>query len=846
MGNIDRVLMVGLVLGCCLSSIATETTFIGNKTYECPVTEKGGKYYVNCSSRGLKKIPELPKFAMSVDLSNNEIINILSEAAFFGMDELLELDLSYNPLENILPTAFRGLKNLTSLYMRESRLFVPKDLVLDTLLYGLNSLRNFSFTFTKGRGSTPFDCSVTHYRQPFWKVDKLLSIETLEIDSALLKWRNGTGDKSIYNTTHLHFINGWICFYPFLSKDVFKYFPLLQTFTLSCPFIKGHIMNDFVTFQTNLKHLTLYGSSSYNEKMLGLLYNVTTAISNMQSMESLTFQDFTKHRGTLVSCIFQIYNLTEARNLQTLNLVGNSIWLYTPEGCTGFPKSLKHLVLDRNCFTSEMINKDVLRFNKQITSIHAKDQNSCAFTSKYSRSEITAKSEDSTGVVFDLEKLVLTNTNDQLVFGYSSDLYKSLKYLDLSQNDKDSHLINTIVPYFFSASRPVLEYLNMSKCRIIDLQKDSFSSFRELKYLDLSSNILGEMNCVFYEILVNLKNLEVLNISKNNIECTVSSMFETLTNVKEIILALNRIEHLDVSLSQLKSLKYLDLSYNKLHDFTDRVMKDLDSLAMTKQIQVDLSGNALFCTCDTVEFLRWIIYTKVILIGRDTYTCSYSNGSIARFIELPHIIEALSSECASKTILIVSVSSAIACCVAAVSAVTAYRCRWRLRYWYYKTKIKIPYQTRGHNYEQLFEFDMFISYSSEDHEIARQGTMDKLESKRGLKCCIHERDFKAGESIAFNIAQGIRESKRTALFLSKSFLKSEWCMYELNIARMEALHTGRNVILMVMLENLPSKALPIDVLDVINAFTYLEYPRDETENDLEVFWNKCADFANDS
>ena len=175
-----------------------------------------------------------------------------------------------------------------------------------------------------------------------------------------------------------------------------------------------------------------------------------------------------------------------------------------------------------------------------------------------------------------------------------------------------------------------------------------------------------------------------------------------------------------------------------------------------------------------------------------------------------------------------------------------YRCRWRLHYWYYKTKIKVSYQTRGHNCERIFEFDMFISYSSEDYEIGREGVMDELESKRGLRCCIHERDFRAGESIPYNIAKGIRESKRTVLFLSKRFLASEWCMYELNIARMDALHTGRKVILVLKLENIPNKTLPIDILDVIDLYTYLEYPIEGREADLDVFWSKCADFVNDN
>ena len=42
---------------------------------------------------------------------------------------------------------------------------------------------------------------------------------------------------------------------------------------------------------------------------------------------------------------------------------------------------------------------------------------------------------------------------------------------------------------------------------------------------------------------------------------------------------------------------------------------------------------------------------------------------------------------------------------------------------------------------------------------------------------------------------------------------------------MEALHTGRKVILVVMLEDISTKRQPVDVLDIIGTTTYLEYAR---------------------
>ena len=63
---------------------------------------------------------------------------------------------------------------------------------------------------------------------------------------------------------------------------------------------------------------------------------------------------------------------------------------------------------------------------------------------------------------------------------------------------------------------------------------------------------------------------------------------------------------------------------------------------------------------------------------------------------------------------------------------------------------------------------------------------------------------------------------------------------------MEAFYTGKKVIFVVKLENTPNKSIPIDVLDVIDFYSYTEYPIEGWVADLDVFWSKYADFVNGS
>lgn len=444
---------------------------------------------------------------------------------------------------------------------------------------------------------------------------------------------------------------------------------------------------------------------------------------------------------------------------------------------------------------------------------------------------------------YKLETFVFTNSTDALDFGDENDKFSNLRYLDLSLNNRGSM---TVIPYFFSTCRSNLEYLNLSNCRVVELLEYSFANFTKLETLDLSTNLLGKMGCTLGNRLLNLTSLRDLNLANNDISCVTSYMFDSMENIRTIDLNGNEIQHFDAALTNTKNLKYLDLSGNRLEKLAKRNMEDLDQLSSSNMITLDLYGNTLLCNCDTLKFLRWMKNTAVSFQRKDKYTCTLTDGSEKSLKDLQPIVDSLTSHCSSNVVLIVTISTIIACCLASLCGVIAYRCRWRLRYWYYKTKIKIPYKPTGPGYDQIFDYDAFISYSSEDNQVARQGSIHELETVRGLRACIHERDFKPGESIALNISRGIHSSKRTVLFLSKAFLASEWCMYEFNIARMEALHTGRKVILVVMLEDVPTKRLPVDVLDIIDTTTYLEYPRNGTEADRGVFWSKCADFITES
>ena len=118
----------------------------------------------------------------------------------------------------------------------------------------------------------------------------------------------------------------------------------------------------------------------------------------------------------------------------------------------------------------------------------------------------------------------------------------------------------------------------------------------------------------------------------------------------------------------------------------------------------------------------------------------------------------------------------------------------------------------------------------------RDGEVDTINQPR-FRLCIHDRDFMPGEAIEENILKAIESSRKTIIVLSKNFLQSAWCEFELQIARMECVEKGRNLIIAVMLEPLSvDDKMSRSVERLIRKNTYIEWPEDLSKR--EQFWNK--------
>ncbi|XP_062591440.1 toll-like receptor 4 [Saccostrea cucullata] len=135
-----------------------------------------------------------------------------------------------------------------------------------------------------------------------------------------------------------------------------------------------------------------------------------------------------------------------------------------------------------------------------------------------------------------------------------------------------------------------------------------------------------------------------------------------------------------------------------------------------------------------------------------------------------------------------------------------------------------------------YHFDAFVSYAESDRQFVIS-LVKFLEDQTNLRLCIHHRDFIPGTGIEDNITNAIHNSRQTVCIMTSQFLESYWCMFELNMARMESIYSrnGENVFFLVALEESAMRKLPLSLMDLIESKSYLEFPEGGDEEEVTAF-----------
>jgi hypothetical protein len=223
----------------------------------------------------------------------------------------------------------------------------------------------------------------------------------------------------------------------------------------------------------------------------------------------------------------------------------------------------------------------------------------------------------------------------------------------------------------------------------------------------------------------------------------------------------------------------------------------------------------------------------------DTCILNSEEKGISKKSDLKKIIHDLKMDiCNDKTWITWTVGTVcvvFGSLVSIVASLMVYRYRWKLRYLYYRRNRRFNHE----GFERLFENDAFVSYAKSNASFIKRYMVPSLEKERGLRLWVADRNSMPGTSIAENITHGINISRKSVLLIDKEYLKESWCNYEMNMAHVESTETKRKLIIIVLMNDIPLKKLPICIMRFLRSEQTLEYPKHK--QDLDTFWTDLAD-----
>jgi len=397
-------------------------------------------------------------------------------------------------------------------------------------------------------------------------------------------------------------------------------------------------------------------------------------------------------------------------------------------------------------------------------------------------------------------------------------------------------------------SQPMTNVIfDFSENRFSCIAPDAFSITVKMgsiiKELILSGNKLGmqmkaDVNGITFKDFVHL---DKLNLANNGIKRLPTGIFSKLPNMNVLNLSQNSLRQIEFQFSHMKMLQVCDLSYNLLTTLESDTLQKFSALMETSNLTISLLGNPIQCSCETYYFLQWISQHRKQLTNFVDYSCLYK-GKVVRFSNLTEIVLVdLNFQCSKQIAVIVSATLLGLVLILLSIAVCCYRYRWELRYFC----LKLAQRSRQYqllNDDVMFTYDAFVVYSNEDSDWVLEELIPHFEDctdYQSFRLCVHERDFLPGEYIIGNIWSRMEDSRKVIMVISRNFARSNYCNYEIELARMLSVEKARNLLVPVMLENVKMEDMSDSLRWIVRKLTYIEWP--QWQPDREEFWRKLRE-----
>lgn len=788
---------------------------------KCKVTENGCE--VRCIGQNLRKIPSpLPKLATLLDLSDN-IMTSLPAMGFSKLKKLRILRIDNNRLQRLHPDCFRGLTYLQELSLENNELELVITTFAPYLFTDLVRLKRLKLRMNKQFYGDYLDKSVP----------KLRSLESLYIVGfsgkifghlyRRLKYLNYVSFSSVNKPSLMEVI----------PEQAFQNLPYLKYLNLSYCRVKDIHKNTF-SYLPSLTVLDL----SYNRNMTFL--GLRQALYGLRNISTLQFLN--------ISAIHEIFGLgtefkiEDVENLKTtslksLHLDSNKLEFFQAGALTMLPSTLQYLSLRDNRLTLGWYVIEIYHLpNIRVIDFSFKLNHYNLLNIYYSKNSISNDINLYNNSKMSLEVILFSDCYIKYPLPYFNPRFSSVvRYINASGN--------MFCPWqgpIKGLEKMILLDLSNNMCRTVS--NIFFSFFASLRTLYINDNLLGISKNMdgFNVVFQNLTKLESLTLSNNRIANISKFSLINQVNMSYLDLSDNLLQTFSIRIGNMRNLGMLDLSNNFLESLSAETYKEIENISLTQNITVNLMRNKLKCSCYYMNFLKWMLMTKQSKKINLIYEkCIFANGTSTSLKGdyLERVVQHLDKSCSSILSLILPASILMFVLIICLVGGFIYRYRWNLRYFYYMMKARYSFQNEK---AENFVFDAFVSYSEDEGEFVINKMIPELEEHGNLHLNIHHRDFVPGRKIVENILSAIQQSRYCLVLLSSGFLKSQWCMYEFSMAKMETVYAERDMVVVIMLEEVDTESIPLELMHHLKTKSYIEYPTRD-EQGQQLFWNNMRD-----
>ncbi|KAH9514621.1 hypothetical protein Btru_023114 [Bulinus truncatus] len=792
--------------------------------------------FCDCSSLNLTDIPKNLSMGLTMLSLAKNLISVLPNCSFCNYEQLTFLDLSSNKLARLDVGSFWKLERLEYLSLKSNSLIY----VNNTFPHGVFSDLQ-AVTCLKINRNTDPDHRIIHY-YPDGFLSEFISLETLYLDG-LLNVYFGRSFRQLTRLKNLILAGSHegYCKIVGLREDAFENVAQITLLNISDCLITGEQVDTRVLVPlVNLTDLDV----SYNinlgvEIFLHFLnvvrtYNITRLRMNFIQTRYFAAVTVTE---SMIRSLPAALNYLEARG-------NNFITIQT--GILGMlPFNLSYLDAGSNIFLygqyvqelPALSNLKVLRINGQF-----KMHDVPKYQPHPSATHLTLHLSDEMSQDFGKDQPFIISLPPNLLCLEMRNA--ELRYVMTEINFNESNILQTLsleknyLPILYGPFKGLnkLKKLDLSYCSVDKIFPQFFKYLDKLEEIKIIKNNLGPFLKFDNneQVLRYLKGLKVIDLSNNALSVVFTKLFEFLNVLEEIDLSMNDMREFNVDITNILNLRKLNLSHLELSSLPVATRQHIDTLLKTNSVVVDMSSNPILCDCNNLDFIKWMVNSKAFDSHFKNYMCQFPDSSY-KYIDdsYQETLYYLNVQCSDTPVIVVS---ATLCLVTFVAAVILYRFRWKIRYLYHAAYVMFKRRENVGGDEEQFIYDAFLSYAYQDEEFILDQVLPEL-TKRDLKVLVHGRDFAVGEFIASNIVTAVKESRKTLVVVTRDLLKSTWCNFELQMANMESVHTGRSVLVFLIKETIPSREMTSDLLKYVNNNTYIVYPQEEIS---PVFWDKLA------